>query len=61
MILFTFQYQWRSDIEIEDDIDLVDSAQLKLLKNYSIGSFERYFHLGKLWEDFLGGILCLNC
>ena len=33
MILFTFQYQWRSDIEIEADIDLVDSAQLELPKN----------------------------
>ena len=31
--MFTFQYQWRSDIEIEADIDLVDSAQLELPKN----------------------------
>ena len=26
-------YQWKSDIEIEADIDLVDSAQLELPKN----------------------------
>ena len=31
--MFTFQYQWRSDIEIEADIDLVDSAHLELPKN----------------------------